>query len=697
MLRGLDKSINELKQYIAQNASQIDLEERNRKIQQSVDRGRQQKVEVQEKLAYLVNDFDKAMDEQRFSEAQVLAKRATELDPENPLVTQMNFMARMIPRMAQIHQIQDAKEDGFIKMLAAVDESSIPPSSDFSFPDKPKWEVLQKSKYRQLKDEQSRRSPKEQEIEQRLVTPVPVKFDKKPLSEVIEVLGGYAQIPTYLDPQALASEGVGSEIPVTIDLRQDISLRSALKLILEPLRLTYVIKDEVLKVTSEDVRRGELIQKVYPVGDLIVPIPNFIPNGREGINAALREGFQRNGWAGAAGGFGMPGPVTVAANEQVRNVNTATNPGLLAQMQKAGINIVGGSGQNGSTAAAGGSFGPGGLKGGAQADFDSLINLITSTIAAPTWDDVGGQGTIQPFNTNLSLVVSQTQEVHEQIADLLQQLRRLQDLQVTIEVRFITLQDDFFERIGVDFDFNIPTHTTVPLTPPVAGPPAFVRRRQPQRGHRVGPVGKSHRHPGRAIPARWLYDRYAAVRRLRRGHGGHVRICHSQRYRSLLRHSSRSRRPPIEHAASPQGHAVQRPAGATVQRHHAETVRDQRDPGGRRLRRRPAAGDRRALGRHFADRAGRGLQRPALRAADGGAVLQPDRRREHVHVHRLQFDDARNHPTRKAAPTASANSSEADNSSTAPPCSCRPSRSSPSPPRSACPTAARCCWAASSG
>ena len=46
---------------------------------------------------------------------------------------------------------------------------------------------------------------------------------------------------------------------------------------------------------------------------------------------------------------------------------------------------------------------------------------------------------MMPFQTNLSLVVSQTQEVHEEIADLLDQLRRLQDLQVTIEVRFITL------------------------------------------------------------------------------------------------------------------------------------------------------------------------------------------------------------------------------------------------------------------
>ncbi len=111
------------------------------------------------------------------------------------------------------------------------------------------------------------------------------------------------------------------------------------------------------------------------------------------------------------------------------------------------------------------------MKGGSQADFDTLIDLITSTISPQTWSEMGGPGTIQGFDTNLSLVVSQTQEVHEQIADLLAQLRKLQDLQVTIEVRFITLEDDFFERIGVDFQFNIPTATSVPNPPPVAGPP----------------------------------------------------------------------------------------------------------------------------------------------------------------------------------------------------------------------------------
>jgi general secretion pathway protein D len=101
--------------------------------------------------------------------------------------------------------------------------------------------------------------------------------------------------------------------------------------------------------------------------------------------------------------------------------------------------------------------------GGGQADFQSLIELITQTVAPTTWNTVGGPGAVMPFQTNLSLVVSQTQEVHEEIADLLDQLRRLQDLQVTIEVRFITLDDAFAERIGVDFDFNIQTGVNQPL------------------------------------------------------------------------------------------------------------------------------------------------------------------------------------------------------------------------------------------
>lgn len=47
-----------------------------------------------------------------------------------------------------------------------------------------------------------------------------------------------------------------------------------------------------------------------------------------------------------------------------------------------------------------GQNGKGGF-GGNQADFDSLIDLITSTIAPTTWTDAGGNGSISPFPTGV--------------------------------------------------------------------------------------------------------------------------------------------------------------------------------------------------------------------------------------------------------------------------------------------------------
>ena len=43
---------------------------------------------------------------------------------------------------------------------------------------------------------------------------------------------------------------------------------------------------------------------------------------------------------------------------------------------------------------------------------------------------------------------------------MLESLRRLQNLQITIEVRFITLADTFFEQIGIDFDVRFDDNAT---------------------------------------------------------------------------------------------------------------------------------------------------------------------------------------------------------------------------------------------
>ncbi len=43
---------------------------------------------------------------------------------------------------------------------------------------------------------------------------------------------------------------------------------------------------------------------------------------------------------------------------------------------------------------------------------------------------------------------------HQEIVDLIEQIQHLQDQQVAGEARFITLDDDSVEQIGVDFDID---------------------------------------------------------------------------------------------------------------------------------------------------------------------------------------------------------------------------------------------------
>ena len=199
----------------------------------------------------------------------------------------------------------------------------------------------------------------------------------------------------------------------------------------------------------------------------MIPIPNFVPGYNVGLPAAMREAHATMGQYGI--GSGSPMPLTIANNEFSAPPSAAS---VLAQ--SAGIK----GSQSCSRPNQYTGLGPGSMGGAALADFDTLIELIQSTVHMAEWLENGGNGTIEEFPTTLSLVISQTEEVHQDVADLLDQLRRLQDLQVTIEVRFITLNDDFFERIGVDFDFDIDDNsglnTRTPFIPDDVGPSVLV-------------------------------------------------------------------------------------------------------------------------------------------------------------------------------------------------------------------------------
>jgi general secretion pathway protein D len=459
-LRRIDMTINETQQYMRVNAAQIDLNEQNRAVEEAVESKQQKRVEIDEKMAALVDEFNRLSDEQRYAEAELVAKRARAMDPDNPIIVQLMRQSKVQHQLALSRDIAERKEDNFLAVQRDIEEATIAQTESIVYPTAKFWADLTKSRGELEAAGNTRQSPREKKIEGSLTTPVMLKYDRRPLREVLDELAKLADINIHLDQQGMAIEGVTYDTPVSINLSQEISLKSALLLILEPLRMNYVITNDVLKVTSSELTNNKVYTKSYPVGDLIIPIPNFVPDGREGISAALEMGYRRAGYGGSFGGFGVSGAPSVVVAENDRSA-TPVNPSVNAQwMNRPDTPPATGVPQNIPFG-----VGPGGLAGGSQADFDALIDLITTTIAPTTWDVVGGPGSVAEFETNLTLVVSQTQEVHEQIADLLQQLRRLQDLQVTIEVRFIRLNDNFFERIGVDFDFNIDDNFTGPIVP----------------------------------------------------------------------------------------------------------------------------------------------------------------------------------------------------------------------------------------
>jgi hypothetical protein len=163
-----------------------------------------------------------------------------------------------------------------------------------------------------------------------------IDYSETPLLKVVESLREKLRIPIELDAKSLIELGITGETLVTKKIA-GIPAKSALRLLLKDLGLTYMIRDEALLITTPDAADTYLSTQIFEVTDLASP-------------------------------------------------NDAT---------------LGGD------------------------TVETLLDLIVTNQHPTTWDEVGGCGSLEPLFISDSrfLVVSQTQEVHEDIFDLLEALR----------------------------------------------------------------------------------------------------------------------------------------------------------------------------------------------------------------------------------------------------------------------------------
>lgn len=93
-------------------------------------------------------------------------------------------------------------------------------------------------------------SPAEAATWDKLKQPVLVDFTARPFSEVVRILSDMTGVLIHIDQEALQSNGLTPDFPVTLSLSAQISLRSALNLILSGQGLDVQVRNEVLMITS---------------------------------------------------------------------------------------------------------------------------------------------------------------------------------------------------------------------------------------------------------------------------------------------------------------------------------------------------------------------------------------------------------------------------------------------------------------
>jgi type II secretory pathway component GspD/PulD (secretin) len=423
--RPVEERVKGLRSALA--AREVELERKKQTTGMKFDEvGRvEQETKTHEKIAELLKRGHQRYKEGKYEEALALAKTAKELEPENRAAVALEKVCGLrIP----VRDAEDARANTERIVMDDLDMNPGKYNATYKNPVRFDPDFSAKLSHRKGYERQdlNNYNTKEAFIERKLLQPTTLNFQDVPLYRVLQdlqVLSGLNIVP---DKAALEADKISLEQPLSLTV-DNISMKSALNLLLKQVGLTYVIKNEVLEITTPSQAWGKRRMVTYSIADLVVPVDNHPTSPINSFEEALKRHIATTG-----GGTKYQPPVPYTGPNSLQNgVPVSQNTPM------------GGNWQSG--------------KSNSNTIEHLVINLITNTISPNTWENAGGEGRIQYFPLGHALVVSQVQEVQEEVTALLNALRKLQDLQISIEMRIVSVSEKFFERIGLDFDVNIRT------------------------------------------------------------------------------------------------------------------------------------------------------------------------------------------------------------------------------------------------
>ncbi|MCA9099886.1 MAG: VWA domain-containing protein, partial [Planctomycetales bacterium] len=261
----------------------------------------------QERAKSLAARFNSLLDEHKFEQADQVAGELAALNVTHEGFAPQEF-ARIMGFSFEAQRITREKRRRFIESIFAIERSHIPFPDDvvIVYPDADWWREMSERRKAWATVDLAAKSEAEKKIYAALESPTTFDFTEEELQRAAEYLHDLHDIPIILDRRALEEAGLGTDLPITASF-DGVTLKSALKLMLRDSDLTYVVQDDVLMITTAEAAEGILVNRVYPVADLVVPVNSGQFGGGIGGGGFGGGGLGGGGFGGGGGGLGGGG------------------------------------------------------------------------------------------------------------------------------------------------------------------------------------------------------------------------------------------------------------------------------------------------------------------------------------------------------------------------------------------------------